>query len=93
MSFLDILAGMKLNDFLPANEISVAEFARRIGVAHEKTVYRYLSGERHPAPEIMKNIFRETDGRVTPLDFYGDLMPGGHAAQRSTSHVHEGGNG
>lgn len=89
----DHTRGMKLNEFLAEKQIPVSVFAQRIGVRNARTVYRYLSGDRRPSPDIMRNIFRETGGMVTPIDFYGDLVPGGHAAQRSTSHAHEGGNG
>lgn len=74
MSSADILGAMKLSDFLTRNGISPAAFAARIGVCEAKSVYRYLRGERIPAPEIMARIWTESGGAVGPADFH-ELPP------------------
>jgi len=60
---------MDLKTYLEANELSISAFANRIGVEHE-TVRRYLRGERLPTRRVMQVIVRETNGHVTPNDFY-----------------------
>lgn len=68
---------MKLADWLEGDEtavpprprISTAEFARRIGMP-QPTVHRYAKGERIPEPDAMSKIVAETNGLVTPNDFY-----------------------
>ena len=61
---------MKLRQYLDQNNLSAAEFGRRIGVSR-MTVIRYASGARKPEEQQMREIFRETKGSVTPNDFYG----------------------
>lgn len=60
---------MTLKDWLAENEVSRAEFGRRIERSIE-AVRRYETGERVPDKETMSRIFRETDGAVTPNDFF-----------------------
>jgi len=83
----DHTRAMKLNEFLAEKQIPVAAFAKLIGVRNARTVYRYLSGDRRPSADIMRNIFRETGGMVTPIDFYGDLVQqdGSRAAPNNAS--------
>eukprot|EP00752_Nemacystus_decipiens_P016921 g15149.t1 len=59
---------MKLSDYLITQELSPAEFARRIEVGR-MSVHRYISGERFPRPEVLARIHQETSGQVTPNDF------------------------
>lgn len=59
---------MKLSQFLSDHKMSVAEFATRIGVRRQ-AVHRYQQG-RIPDRETMEMIIRETNGTVTPNDFY-----------------------
>lgn len=61
---------MKLKDWLAENEVSVAEFATRIGRTAE-SVRRYAAGERIPDKETMPLIASETAGAVTANDFFG----------------------
>lgn len=60
---------MKLNDYLESTGESVTDFAARVGL-HKITVYRYLRGIRFPRKVHLGRIFVETDGLVTPNDFY-----------------------
>lgn len=61
---------MKLKDWLAENEVSVADFAARIGRTAE-SVRRYAAGERIPDKETMPLIAAETGGSVTANDFFG----------------------
>jgi transcriptional regulator with XRE-family HTH domain len=53
-----------LPDWLQANHLTDAEFARRIGVSRV-TVGRYCRGERHPHAHILVRIHRATHGEVS----------------------------
>ena len=61
---------MKLRDYLDMRAITQAEFAGRIGISNAE-ISRILAGLRHPNPNTMRAIMRETDGAVTPNDFFG----------------------
>lgn len=61
---------MTLAVFLADRKISLTEFARRIGSTTE-SVRRYRNHDHIPTREMMLRIFEETDGLVTPNDFYG----------------------
>jgi hypothetical protein len=63
---------MKLADFLKNDPRSNAQFAEDIEVPRQ-TLHRYLKGEHLPTREIMARIVRQTNGAVTPNDFYPDL--------------------
>jgi transcriptional regulator with XRE-family HTH domain len=60
---------MKLADWLKANDVSFAEFGRRIGRSTE-AVRRYANEERIPDRDTMPAVARETRGLVTANDFY-----------------------
>ena len=59
---------MKLETYLITQQISPAEFARRLGVRSRTTIHRYLSGERKPPPGMIARIERATEGKVTAID-------------------------
>lgn len=61
---------MKLRDWLDANDVSVAEFASRIGRTAE-SVRRYAAEERIPDKRTMPLIAEQTNGEVTANDFFG----------------------
>lgn len=61
---------MTLADWLTAKQITVPQFAERIGRSSE-AVRRYVNGDRIPDRETMPLIARETDGEVTANDFFG----------------------
>lgn len=63
---------MRLDQFLSENEMTAAEFGRRIGVTPQ-AVLRYREHLRTPKPVVMKRIIDATEGRVTPNDFAGIL--------------------
>ncbi len=61
---------MKLKLWLSENKISLQKFADLIDVPTSRTVHRYVTGERIPAPPMMQKIKDETGGAVMANDFY-----------------------
>jgi transcriptional regulator with XRE-family HTH domain len=61
---------MTLRDWLSNHEITVPQFAARIGRTPE-SVRRYAAGERIPDKDTMPIIASETGGQVTANDFFG----------------------
>jgi len=59
-----------LKVYLDQHGISVERFRREVGASRRTTVYRWLRGERIPAPGYMARIIDLTDGAVTANDFY-----------------------
>ena len=59
----------KLKQWLKEHNMTVAEFAKEIGVV-QSCVSMWFSGERFPRPENMQKITEYTNGEVTPNDFY-----------------------
>lgn len=60
---------MKLGVWLKQEELSFAEFGRRLGCSGE-AVRRYAEGIRIPDREAMPKIVSETSGDVTANDFF-----------------------
>ena len=60
---------MELAAFLDREEISLSEFARRIGAKNARTVQRYTKHGRVPSGPMMIRIMQETGGAVMPDDF------------------------
>ncbi len=60
---------MDLRAYLTRHNTSISAFAEAIDVT-AMAVYRYLSGERIPRPEVMERIVAATGGEVRPNDFY-----------------------
>ncbi len=65
---------MNLQAFLMSRAMPAREFSRRIGVS-PAAVARYASGKRIPSPDVMQRIIAETEGAVTPNDFYDVPLP------------------
>lgn len=65
---------MKLGDYLAKRQISVADFAKTVGVA-DPTIRRYIAGQRIPKRQVMARISLHTSGEVTAVDFYQVEMP------------------
>lgn len=63
------MLGMKLITYLEKNSIEPPAFAKKLKVSGE-AVRLWLCGERIPNRECMKAIFKTTDGKVEPNDFY-----------------------
>lgn len=59
---------MNLRSWLTDHNVSVADFAGRIGVT-QTAAYRYVAGDRMPRPEVLRRIHAETAGEVTANDF------------------------
>ena len=62
---------MKLTRYISQNKIDKAVFADDVGVTIQ-SLYRYLSGDRFPKPEIIQKIIAATNGEVTANDFLPD---------------------
>ncbi|HDZ73750.1 MAG TPA: XRE family transcriptional regulator [Aurantimonas coralicida] len=62
---------MKLKDYLAGRKVSIAEFAKRIGVSHE-AVRRYINRERRPDWDVLERIVKATKGAVSADDFLDD---------------------
>ena len=60
---------MQLRRWLDNRDITVADFAARIGVTAQ-AVHRYVAGERVPRRDVMERIKRATRGAVQPNDFF-----------------------
>lgn len=60
---------MKLQNYLALNAVKQKDFAARIG-ENQTCVNRYCLGQRIPRPDVMRKIFCETNGAVTPNDFF-----------------------
>jgi post-segregation antitoxin (ccd killing protein) len=65
---------MKLRGYLSSQRLAAREFSRRIGVS-PAAVARYASGRRIPSMPVMHRIVAETEGAVTPNDFYDVAVP------------------
>ena len=64
---------MKLANYLTANNISHAEFARMLGMTSTSAalnISRYARGLRRPRPAIAAKIVAATKGRVKHKDLY-----------------------
>lgn len=66
---------MTLQEFIDAQGLNYTSYARRLGWAPQ-VVQRYCLPEGHPdrripRPDAMREIYRDTRGKVTPNDFYG----------------------
>lgn len=65
---------MTLKEWLDAKGLKPADFAPMIGRTAE-AVRRYAAGERIPDRDTMPRIVEETDGEVTPNDFFSVDTP------------------
>ncbi len=65
---------MKLKEWRQNENISAAEFGRRIGVSHA-AVLRWEAGTRMPRRAQLASLERETGGKVTFVDFYPSATP------------------
>lgn len=75
---------MRLGEYLDANKITAAEFARRIG-AGRGTVGRWVAGKRRPEWPWLEAIARETGGAVSPDDFLSPPVSGNGCRCGNTS--------
>jgi hypothetical protein len=63
---------MQLAEYLSENSLSYAEFARRIGAKHRRTVERCAKRARTPSSRMMHAISKVTEGKVSANDFFAD---------------------
>jgi transcriptional regulator with XRE-family HTH domain len=59
---------MKLTDYLKKHKISVADFAKSVGVDQD-SVYRYCNGTRRPSWRVLPKIMSVTGGKVKAESF------------------------
>lgn len=76
---------MRLTDYLAQQNVTPAEFARRIGTTRQ-AIGRYMRGERMPEVNILRAIKAESGGVVTADDFVDDVTNATPAVER---HPHE----
>jgi transcriptional regulator with XRE-family HTH domain len=62
---------MQLRAWLEKEEMSVAEFARRLDRSY-LTVWRWLRGVRTPNKDMRKRVRGATGGEVMPADWFTD---------------------
>jgi predicted transcriptional regulator len=63
---------MQLFDWIKAQNVSISQFSRNIGV-ERVMVYRYFAGSV-PRFEIIRRIEKITRGKVTAQDFYVNAL-------------------
>ena len=62
---------MQIKKFLEKNGTSYSEFAKKVA-GTPTSVFRYIKGTRFPDRDTLKKIYKETNGQVTPNDFFLD---------------------
>jgi DNA-binding transcriptional regulator YdaS (Cro superfamily) len=65
---------MHIETYLIKNKLESSKFAELIGVSYQ-SVYKYITGERRPRPNILAKISEATGGQVTANDFYNLTKP------------------
>ena len=60
---------MELDDYIVAENITLAEFGQRVGGVEESTVARWRTGAMFPSPDNLRLIEKATGGRVSYADF------------------------
>src|SRR5579864_1326612 len=76
---------MKLSDWLEANRVKRAEFARSIGVSPGAVTQFCNQQGAWISRETAKMILRETGGAVTPNDFLGLSGEGANGKENSVA--------
>lgn len=61
---------MTLREYITQEQLTVANFAKRIGVT-PRTIWNYMRGARKPKFEIMEKIMKVTKSKVKHADFKG----------------------
>ena len=61
---------MLLRDWLHRERLKRIDFAARIGIS-PSYLTDLCNGVAWPGREVAENILRETDGEVSPVDFFG----------------------
>jgi len=60
---------MTLEEYIKEKKIKIEDLAEEINEPHHRNVYRYMRNVI-PRPDKMELIYRITEGKVTPNDFY-----------------------
>jgi len=58
---------MKIDEFITKTGTKVPEFAKALNVS-KATAYRWLDGSRFPNRKKLQEIYKLTEGKVTPND-------------------------
>lgn len=61
---------MKLIDYITRERLTFAEFGRRAGTRHARTIERIAKGQRDPGPKLIRGIIDASNGEVTANDLY-----------------------
>lgn len=61
---------MKISEYISKKGISIENFAEQLQVTHG-AVCHWIKGRNKPSEEMINSIYKITDGKVTPNDFYG----------------------
>lgn len=70
VSIEDTNSSMQLSSYLSDHDISIPQFAQKIGAANRTIVWRYVHGIRRPNKKMLQRIYDVTNGEVTPNDFF-----------------------
>ena len=78
---------MMLLAYLQEEKITFAEFARRCGTKHARTIERIAKGTKRAGPKMLPKIISESKGRVTANDLLGIELtaPGGRPRSSTRS--------
>ena len=66
---------MKLDDWLRAQKMTSAQFARSSGIGSKQAVHKSRHGQRFPTRENLWRIHAATNGEVTANDFMDQHPP------------------
>lgn len=62
---------MKLSTYLDIKSLTPADFAGLLTDTSEASVRKWVSGERIPRADVIREIVTVTNGMVLPNDFFG----------------------
>ncbi len=60
----------KLMEYLRREGLSFAEFGRRSGTKHARTIERIAKGQRDPSHRLMRRMIDASNGGLTANDFF-----------------------
>lgn len=64
------IGAMKLRQWRQTHKLTIAQAAERFGIKHPRTFQRYETGEILADAPFVRLVVAQTDGEVTPADFY-----------------------
>lgn len=60
----------KLMEYLKRENLTYAEFGRRAGTQHPRTIERIAKGQRDPGPRMLRGMIAASGGELSANDFY-----------------------